>query len=294
MIKKLAAISVFLFLIICIVKFHYFTTDGFRLQKIVFSTPAKNNSADHQYSDNFNEIIDQKFHYLGKGRQVYVFVSDDNQYVIKFARDNKYKYPLWARCFSFFNILSLNQMKVLEEKKERLNRALESYKIAYDELKDDTQLIFANLDKKKKINKNIVLYDKAKRKFKINLNEAIFCVQKKAIPIKEYLSDLLMQKDIEEAKYVINGVIENVISRMNKNILNRDFSNILTNYGYDNNKFFEMDVGSFYKEKYDLSVDRINSELDGFTFPLRMFLVNNYSDLVEYFDNVLNEKKINR
>lgn len=294
MIKKLATISVFLFLIIAIVRFHYFATDGFRLQKIVFSTPIKINNSDQMCSDDVNEVLSRKFHYLGKGRQVYVFVSDDNQYVIKFARDNKYKYPLWARCFSFFNILSFNQMKILDEKKERLNRAIESYKIAYDDLKDDTQLIFANIDKKKKLNKNIVLFDKANRKFKINLNESIFCIQKKAIPIKEYLSDLLMQKDIEKAKFVINGVIENVLSRMNKNILNRDFSNILTNYGYSNNKFFEMDVGSFYKEEYDLSTDRINSELDGFTFPLRLFLVNNYSDLVEYFDNVLNEKKINK
>ena len=98
----------FLFLIILLhigmIKIIHFSTAGFRVDKTI---PFKNKIInDFQIPTSINKdilkIFDQGFRYLDKGCQVYVFESDDKEYVLKIIRTSKYKPPFWCNLISFY------------------------------------------------------------------------------------------------------------------------------------------------------------------------------------------------
>lgn len=59
-------------------------------------------------------ILSQPFTYLKKGRSSYVFVSDDQKYVLKFLRNPQISSPYWASC-----LLSQKLFPSLCQKKPR-------------------------------------------------------------------------------------------------------------------------------------------------------------------------------
>jgi hypothetical protein len=229
----------------------YLFTDGFRLQKIFAGPLGKEDVFLYEKKDlpkNVKEILDQKFTYLSKGRQVYVFESDDQKYVIKFFRNNKYIYPLWADVFSFFNILNGYQKQTLKERVIRCNRAYTSYILADKNLKEETGFIFLSIKDISLMGKKVVVIDKGKRKFNIPLHRVSFIIQKKAKLFDKLLNDSCKNKNITEIESLVRSFYDICAKRSSKGIFNRDFANAMRNVGVVENKVVELDLGSFYRD----------------------------------------------
>jgi hypothetical protein len=270
-IKKIAKFIVLsVVLSIAIVKVHYFFTDGFRYNKIYqyhYRYFNQEKACNVKSDPQIDEILTQPFYYLAKGRQTYVFQSKDKKYVIKFLRQRKYKKPFYI---TFCEKIFINRKKhqnFLKHQKIRKKRAYDSYGIANDTLVESCAIVHMQLDQKYPIEKKVVLFDKLKRRFKINLKDCRFFIQKSQTPIKEKL--LKCANDEKKLRELIILFYEHIFSRYQTKVLNRDYKNSLENVGFNNyeNKLFDIDIGSFYKDEF-LFEKSFKKEMLGHTKPL--------------------------
>ena len=112
-------------------------TDGFTIQAIrtVFPSDPKWTFPER---DDVKKILSQKFVYAAKGNQCYVFISEDNQYVLKFFNQRLYK------------------RKGIEKREDDFT----SYKIAYDLLREETGVIFLHLAPDRDFHHRVTLVDR--------------------------------------------------------------------------------------------------------------------------------------
>ena len=78
----------------CISDFCQKQTKGFALSKIA---PSFSSELVQEIDKDVLSVLDQPFHYLRKGNSAYVFVSDDDKYVLKFIRRPTLFPPFWAK-----------------------------------------------------------------------------------------------------------------------------------------------------------------------------------------------------
>ena len=116
--KRIFVFLLFFLAVVGIIKIHYYLTKGFRIQKVIYQHPMQEDQRENQDVSYFQ----MPYHYVGKGRQVYVFASSDEKYVIKLIRDHKYRMPLWVKYLSHFHLLTASHKQMLLEQKERYKR----------------------------------------------------------------------------------------------------------------------------------------------------------------------------
>ncbi len=104
-------------------------TDGFAVGKV--STLLLDGRSSEM------SIPAQTFRYLGKGGQSYVFVSEDNRYILKLFRSSR------LNTLKFFLPFRKTKIELLEND---LRETLQSYLIAGTYLKEETGLVAIHLD----------------------------------------------------------------------------------------------------------------------------------------------------
>ncbi len=256
----------------------YLGTGGFRAEKI-HSHCLTSASFDFSSSGFSEKMLDQPFYYLGKGRQAYVFSSQDGKYVIKFLRDQKYRPSLWMRASIFFHALSSSQKKVLREQSERLERALLSYQLASLKLSSETEILRTHIGQGP-LSKNILLVDGFSRKFAIDLGTTSFLLQRKGENLGRFLLRCHQKNDVKLLQSAICGFFETIKRRVGENILVRDAHCTLQNTALCRGRVIEIDVGSFYE---DAQCDRAY-EIKRSAGPLREFIEKNIPEVLSFFD----------
>ncbi|MEI6243191.1 MAG: hypothetical protein WCP39_07320, partial [Chlamydiota bacterium] len=208
---------------------HYLATDGFRVDKIIYRQPYLYSLENAPNTNKITNILSQDFLYLGKGRQVYVFESNDHQWVIKFVRNFKYQIPLWDRFLSTIHLISNDKAKTLDEKKIRLDRALKSYQIASDFFSKEEKILFCHLSPNEPISFTIRLVDKIGIPHVVDLSKTVFLIQKKASSVEKIL---LQEKNHPEmVQKILLSFLHKIEKRTQKNIAKRDAKNYLRNAG---------------------------------------------------------------
>lgn len=131
---------------ILLARFCHHQTKGFAISKITANFPLRRElNLEKERATCSPEIFNQKFRFLSRGLQSFVFVSADNQYVLKLL-NNRYQKKI-----SFFSLLShltpgipwAATQKVLFQTK--LKNSFTSYEIAFDEMADKTALLYLHL-----------------------------------------------------------------------------------------------------------------------------------------------------
>jgi len=241
--KKVLTLVIFLIFTAMLMKGLYFFTSGFRLNKLVYF------SKDEIYEEEKlldQKITDQKFFYLGKGRQSYVFASDDGKYVIKLIRYHKYQRPLWADIFAKLHLNFEKQKIMLFQQEERKQRAFDSYLLAKNELNFLSHVEFLHLKKTSHLKRNLSLIDAMGRKHILCLDDVFFIIQRKAESLQDKMLTLYKEKNEKKVKELISSYIDMLLKRLKKNIANRDYMNYLRNSGVIEDRVMEVDIGSFY------------------------------------------------
>lgn len=280
--KKYLCIFLSILTIFTIISTWRFVTKGFRPQKILFNISSKNAKTITDIEDKSAplEILDLDFSYLNKGSQAFVFISNDNRYVIKFLALNKYKEPFRRTLLSFFSILKTYRIERRENREKNFKAALKSYALVYENIKSETGVIYMHLDNNKKLNGKIKIVDPLGQRYKIDPNDCLFIIQRKANRMKPYLSSLIHEKDFEEIKKIISAYLENADKILKKGIINRDSS--VKNSGITEEGIIEVDIGRFQKvEDIDNHYSRY---LQKYTRLYRKYLEATIPDLVPYFD----------
>jgi hypothetical protein len=267
-------------------------TDGFSIARIHsdlsfnpdWDTPPL--SAEKQ--EELEVVLSRKFHYLSCGGQCFAFCSEDGQYVIKFFK-HKIRKP-----YSYF--LNVSLPGILDEwRKRKLNKVLSklkrdftSYKIAYEELQEETGLLYVHLNKGTTLGSSVSIIDKIGIEHQIALDRIEFVVQRRAQLIYSHLEDLMARGDFEGAKQALRRILSLIVSRCKKGIFDED-PRIHRNFGFLGVKPIFIDVGRFVRDPCRKNPAIYKSDLVAITKRFRIWLKESQPELVATLDEELYE-----
>jgi|SRR6185436_15204178 len=189
-----------------------------------------------QNNSQLKSILNQKFKYLAVGSQSYAFVSEDEKYVVKFFI-MKHQIP---------RLSDLWNPEQVEVRKQNLLSIFNAHKLAYDELKTDTGLIYIHLNKSHDLQTRLQIVDRVGRTFFIDLDQTEFVIQEKAELIFTRLKKLLNQGDKEKMQQCIQSTLALVKRRIAKRITDHDKA-VKHNYGFVGDRPIQLDIGRIEK-----------------------------------------------
>ena len=186
---------------------------------------------------------------------------------------------------SSFEIAKKYTKKIQDEKNDLYYESMNSYKIAYEKLKDETATIYVHLNKTNNLNRKLKIEDKFRNTHIIDLNEVGFVVQKKAFSFKKALLNAKDNKKTFET--LLNSFFDNLQSIYSKNLLNKD-RHVIQNLGVIDERVVEVDIGRFII-KNDFNESKIKEEAYHYTTYLKKWLLKNFPDSIEFLDEKLLE-----
>jgi hypothetical protein len=230
-----------------------------------------------------NEILSQKFTYLDKGSQSYVFVSEDQKYVLKFLKQGKLRPQTWLAYIPFSWNPYYKEFLVLQKK---LHRTYQAQKIAFTEFKEQTGLLYVHLNRTHHLNKNVVLTDKKGEKHTISLDNICFSLQKKADLFYPRLNIMMEQKNIEGVKKVISSLFALADCFVKKGVVDHD-PIMKKNFGLIENQVIQFDIGRMRLNPRRLTPSEYQQQLAKLTNSLKKWVATNHPELLPYYEQNL-------
>ncbi len=186
-------------------------------------------------------ILGQPFHYLGQGKQMTAFETEDGRYVLKvFNPMRPYKkkwYKEWKLWKRYSSIKWIGRERF--GKKQRLKKLFKRHKIAYQSLRDETGLVFVHLAPSERISHLAHVQDRHGIKHILELHHTPFVLQEKATLVPQYLQIL---GNSEEVKLAIKELEKLLCKRVSLGITDR-IQTMDNNYGFVGSKPIQIDVG---------------------------------------------------
>ncbi len=214
-------------------------TDGYSLSQMRSELPNNPRFAPPDLSldeeDKIRAMLDQPFHYLGKGCQFYAFASADGKYVLKFLKQKHLRAP------------PPFQKGSAVRRQERVEKLFSSVQLAYQKLPVESGLLYIHLNRMPAIGSKVTLVDKMGIKRKILIDDYEFILQERALTVKEVFEKINSQ---EEAEARIDQLVALVHARCAKGIRDRDRS-FAQNVAFAQNedRALFIDVGQFYEDE---------------------------------------------
>ena len=173
-------------------------------------------------------------------------------------------------------------LQKLGSQKQKLDQIFTSSSIAYSELKEETGLLYLNLDPGSSFKKlQVKLVDKLGIRHQIDLFRTPFALQIRADNPFQALRLHLKHNDIDAAKNVVMEIVDCLKGRYQKGILDRDPA-LRRNIGLIKDRAIAIDIGSFfYSDKLDMQ-----KELQDDTRRMRRWLLKRSPELTTYLDSL--------
>ncbi len=181
-------------------------------------------------------VLAQKFYYLGKGNQAYVFSSADNRYVLKLLFFNQWHPKLFNRLFG------IPPKKSIEYRRQMALNTLEAYRIAAEHDSSLTEIAYAHLNLTENMLPEVDLHGPAGRRWRVPLDRYRFVLQRKAIPLEQALFEARGDPDLFSAR--IASCFELIRKRLSLGICNTD-SSFMQNLGFLDERVIELDFGRY-------------------------------------------------
>ncbi len=257
----------------------YYVKDGFSARRI----HSLNRETDANWSQETQQILEQPYRYIGRGRQCFAFASDDGKYVLKLPRTDIYTLPFWARALP----VPAYRSKLDLDHRSRETFILDSFLISANDLKDQTGILAIHLGKSRPKGKKLVLIDASGCTHHLSLEKTAFILQYKQPILMKSFSAALEKGDRKEAEKILDALLSVIVKRAQKGILNRDRS-FLRNYGYDGKQAYQIDVGSFFR-KPELSRSEIyEKSIRDSVDPIDEWVAKNAPEMEKYLKERLN------
>ncbi len=291
MIRKFVFLSLFGFGFLLTGKFCIKRTDGFTICSVQSSRPVNDLWEARPLSwpekKEAEAALENKYTYFGCGGQSFIFFSKDGRYVLKLFKQKKFNLPFWMRAFHIPYLLDRYRAKKIWSREDKLLRDFTSYKIAFDELQDETGLIYVHLNKTDSWKRKITLIDRLNIEHQLDLDSLDFVIQKRAELVYERIVRQMREGDQKGAEQSISQIISLIITRCQKGYHDRD-PNIRTNCGFIGEKAVKIDVGRFVQMEKMKEKSIIKSEVVRITAPFKAWIEIEYPELTTHFQQELN------
>ena len=285
--RKSCALSLLVLAVVLVGRFWYLSKDGFNVNRLRYSLPVAQ-SADNEDPDYIKALLDKPYHYIGRGRQCYVFASSDGRTVLKMPRFDRYALPLFWRAMPH-SFMDSYRKSLYRGRQERLVFTLESFRIAADDLRDETAVVYLHLHQTQSLPARFLIYDRMNRPLEINLNQMAFALQEKKAIMMPLCLKAFREKDREAAEKMLLSFLNIIDIRAKKGIFNRDPS-FLKNFGWDGEKSVQIDIGSFWRRSDLPGEEACLLSLREGTAPLRQWLAKTDPGMSEWFERQFENK----
>lgn len=246
------------------IRLYYRLTDDFRLSNITHDLPQnvdwKIPSLNATEQEQLSAILQQPFHYIGKGAQSYAFASQDGEYVLKFFKFKHLKPAWYLHLLPSMGPLARYKQAVIEKKSRKLHSLFIGYALAYLENRDYSQLLYVHLTPTKTFKQTVTIIDKLGRAWGIQLDDVVFLVQRKGETLRSILKDQLDHQQIEEAKQTLSKVLDMYVAEYHRGLYDRD-PGVMQNTGFIDGQAFHLDVGKLTKEDRMRQPDNYKKDL---------------------------------
>lgn len=229
------------------------------------------------------DALSQSYHYLAQGSQSFVFSSQDCQYVIKFFKQRLFKPSHLLNSVPLPTILHRFRAKRNWKRADKLVRDFASYKYAFEELHDETKVVYVHLNSTTSLKKKLQITDKIGIHHTIDLDTTNFIVQKRAEPVFVRIHTLMMQGKVEEAKQNIGQILRLHTARAEKGFRDRD-PDVLSNCGFIGAHAIKLDVGRFEKNDALKKPEIYRQEIKKIMVPFKSWIKCAHPALLECFD----------
>lgn len=246
-----------------------------------------------------DHILNQPFTYLSEGGQSYVFASQDQKYVLKLFKFNRFKPHFLVQILPDVFPFKTYRDQHINKREHKLTTAFNGYKLAYDLHKEDSGLIALQLIPSNE-SKLITLTDKKNCLRTINLENVSYILQEKGEMLSTDLSNLLRDGNLSAAKKRLTQVLQLYLSEYQKGIYDLDHG-VMHNIGCIGDRIFHLDGGKFISdtnmkdpEAYKKDLVKIASKLQiwiekhypEYSYELTKFLENGLSDIFQQNSSV--------
>lgn len=280
-------------LLLCIgtARFCHHQTQGFRITKISNNMDENSVSAlclSQEEIHAIRSLFAYPFRYLGRGKQSFVFLSEDDVHVIKIFNNAHQRKITIFRLLAHIPFLD-NWAKAMAERFEyKLEKTFESYRIAFDEMKDRTGLLFTHLQRTDCL-PPLMIIDALNICHRLDSNELGFLIQKKAQLVYPALNEMIEAQDIPKAKQAISNLLDLFVWKCRHGIHDSD-PLIRTNFGFLDNEVIQIDVGPLSKDFSTQDPERMRQEIYRITTSLKHWLSERSPELVSFLDQELEER----
>lgn len=217
-------------------------TLGFALVNI---TPTHYDDFESEVSKSeVDKVFAQPFYLFADGGQSFVFVSEDNQYVLKLFKFHHLRIPPWMQVFPVWGKLNDYKIKKMAFKRGILQETFLSYKNAFKFFKEESLLLDLNLSNKpNRYHSTLTIYDIQKRPFKIDPNTTPFALQKKVQLFEATIKKKLKENDLQFVADAVCNCMDLLATRINKGFIDNDCY-LHKNIGLVGSKPMLLDIGT--------------------------------------------------
>jgi len=234
-----------------LVRVYYRVTDDFRLANMTYDIPHHQEweiePLAQAEQENLDKILNQKFYYLGKGAQSYVFTSEDQKYVIKFFKFKHLKPSLFVDLLPPAPPFADFKLKEKLRKDRKLHSVFNGYRLAYGVHKEETALVYLHLNKTDHLKRSVVVKDKIGLTHVIDLDSIVFLIQEKGETLRTVMQHALKKGDLATAKKRIRQIMDLYYAEYQKGIYDHDHG-VMHNTGFVGEKPIHLDVGKLNRD----------------------------------------------
>lgn len=271
-------ISLFVVIAFEVEHFCHKKTGGFSVQKIVSSLPFHEEWKTAPPNQDIRTILDQPFTFYGKGAQCYVFLSADQKYVLKFCRFDHLRPPFWVDHLPLpFFLKSYRQQKI-SSNLQKISSTFESYKIAFQDLQEETGLVYVHLNPSDHLKMQTRIIDKLGIAHSLEMDSMQFILQKRADLVYPTIENLMNCNQHSQAKQALSDLVHLLAARSQKGIADKD-PDIPTNFGFLDNHPVQIDIGRFSKRNSPQAALDCKQEIIRITDPFDRWLKKHYPEL---------------
>jgi hypothetical protein len=155
-----------------------------------------------------------------------------------------------------------------------------------EELKESTAMMAMNLSPHGPPflkTKTVRIIDKAGRSYRMDLRSSYFILQGKKELFRDVIQEAALKDGIAGVEKVLDALFAVIIERTKKGVLNRDGS-FLRNYGYDEKRAYQTDVGSFYQVAIGSTNDLYHRSMESSVKPIRLWMQAKHPEWLELLD----------
>lgn len=276
-----------------LMRLYFYATDDFRLSNISYEMPYQQKweiaSPTPDEEQQLQSILKQEFAYLGKGAQSYAFASDDGNYVIKFFKFKHLRPSLFQDMLPSIGFIKTYKEKQAARKQRKLYGVFQGYKLAYDKHKNESGLLFIQLNTADNPHRTVTIRDKMGFKRIVHLEHVPFILQQKGQTLRVVLANLLQQGNVAAAQDRIGNIFDLYASEYRKGIYDHDHG-VMYNTGFIGERPIHLDVGKMVPEESMKQNDAAKKDMQLVADKMIPWLRKNYPQYSPQLETYINQK----